>query len=504
MADLLSDMARSSRARCESARFAESLDSLRARVLSMSPPPPVRDEPFVLIAEVKRSSPSMGTLSADTDALAFVGEQARRYESGGASIISVLTEPTRFSGDLSHLNRVAQSVSIPVMRKDFLVDPYQVYEARAHGAGGVLLIARMLDDDTMIAMLDAAGQCGMFTLIEAFDEQDIDRMSAIVRKRSLRAPVMLGLNTRDLSTLAIDMSALERLRPRFPDGFRVIAESGIETERDAGNAAASGYGGALVGTSLMRSDDPAALCRAMKQAGAAATPAGGSPGVADRRVRIKICGVMSETIAQVCVDAGADAIGFVFAPSPRRVEPSLAAAIASNVPRLVSCVGVFKRPELAEVHHAVDPHGPISLLQMDVESLHGPADRFGVFTDRVVPVVRVPSSAYESLERGSPIEAIARGSARPGFILIEGERSGVGQTVDWNRLRPVCAARRVMLAGGLHPENVREAIRSARPFAVDVSSGVETAPGVKDASKIRDFIGAVRAACEELSKEHQS
>ncbi len=501
MADLLSEMARTSRARCESARFAESLDSLRARVLSMPPPPPLRDEPFVLIAEVKRSSPSMGVLSADTDALAFVEGQARRYESGGASIISVLTEPARFSGDLTHLRRVAQSVAIPVMRKDFLVDPYQVYEARAHGAGGVLLIARMLDTETMVAMVDAAGECGMFTLIEAFDAQDIERVNSLVRGRTFRAPILLGLNTRDLSTLEIDMSTLQRLRPRFAQGFRVIAESGIESERDAGNAAAMGYAGALVGTSLMRSADPAALCAAMKQRGAEMLSSAQGGAATTRRVRVKICGVTSDGIAQVCIDAGADAIGFVFAASPRRIEPALASAIASNVPRLVSCVGVFKRPELLEVNHAVDPRGPISLLQMDVESVDGPADRLGIFADRVVPVVRVPSPAFASIEKRDPFAAIERAAVRPGFVLIEGERSGVGETVDWARLRPVCTGRRVMLAGGLTPDNVREAIRVARPFAVDVSSGVESAPGVKDVSKIRDFISAVRAACDELTQE---
>ncbi len=226
---------------------------------------------FGIIAEIKDRSPAEGDLAtADSDRC----EQARRYAAGGAAAISVLTEPSRFAGDLAHLEEVVAAVpGTPVMRKDFLVEPVQVTEARAAGASGVLLIATMLSDTKLREMLDCAREHSMFVLLEAFDKEDLERSAALLdndadRERAASGQLLVGVNTRNLRTLAVDSDRLEKLAPYLPDATSV-AESGLHTADDAARVARWGYRAALVGTALMRSDDPAALVAAMRKAGAA-------------------------------------------------------------------------------------------------------------------------------------------------------------------------------------------------------------------------------------------
>ncbi len=179
--DFLAGMAQSSRARVVRARALRDDAALQALARSRPEPPALQLSPegFDLIAEVKRRSPAVGQLDAGGE---DIGARARDYAHAGAAAISVLTEPTRFDGELEHLAQVVEALEgrVPAMRKDFLVDPYQVYEARAAGAGGVLVILRMLEPQAVTALLNAAAQSGMFVLLEAFDEVDLDFAAALV------------------------------------------------------------------------------------------------------------------------------------------------------------------------------------------------------------------------------------------------------------------------------------------------------------------------------------
>ncbi len=220
-------------------------------------PPAPFDAPS-LIAEVKLAAPSAGTLQAPDDPVAFVVEQARRYARAGAAAISVLTEPLRFHGDLTYLQAVAEAVDIPVMRKDFLVDPVQLDEAHSHGASMALLIARMLDDATLIAMGRRADELGLVVLLEAFDADDLRRAAVFAEAHP---GTLVGVNTRDLVTLEVVAERLARLTPHLPElpAPRLVAESGIRSAVDARAARRAGYGSALVGSALMTADDPEAL-----------------------------------------------------------------------------------------------------------------------------------------------------------------------------------------------------------------------------------------------------
>lgn len=262
----LAQMASRSASRVRAAPGARGEAELLAASRAMPAAPSLRIGSFELIAEIKRNSPAEGVLGADTD----VAARASAYAAAGAAAVSVLTEPERFGGSLADLETAAHALAasgIPAMRKDFLVDPRQVLEARAAGAGGVLLIAAMLDDAVLKEMLAAARESGLFVLLEAFDEADLERAAKLLLPAPQGPPVLVGVNTRDLRTLAVDPTRLARLATCLPPGIPAVAESGLNDAADAAAAAALGYRMALVGTALMRASRPGERVAEMLAAG---------------------------------------------------------------------------------------------------------------------------------------------------------------------------------------------------------------------------------------------
>jgi indole-3-glycerol phosphate synthase len=265
--DFLATMAASSSARVAAARQQCSEAELLRWALASPPPPQLALSPqgFDVIAEVKLRSPAVGVLkNGDED----IGARVTQYARSGAAAVSVLTEPERFEGSLDHLEQAARALGasgaggVPAMRKDFLVDPYQVIEARLAGAGGILVIVRMLTRAQLDALLAAATQLRLFVLVEAFDERDIEIAA------QLSAPGMLiGVNSRDLVTLKVVPGQLEQLVRQLPAGVPRVAESGVGTAEDAARLAACGYDLALIGSALMTSEDPGKLLASMISAG---------------------------------------------------------------------------------------------------------------------------------------------------------------------------------------------------------------------------------------------
>lgn len=198
-----------------------------------------------VIAEVKRSSPSKGALSTISDPAAL----AERYESAGASVISVLTEERRFKGTLADLTAVRSRVSIPILRKDFMVDEYQFFEARANGADMVLLIVAALAKSQLRDFFDLATELGMASLIEVHTAEELERAMEI-------SPRIIGVNSRNLKTLDVDSAAFSDLIPRIPAGVIRVAESGISKRSDVEFAQRHGADAILVGEALVTSDDP--------------------------------------------------------------------------------------------------------------------------------------------------------------------------------------------------------------------------------------------------------
>jgi indole-3-glycerol phosphate synthase len=260
-------MAQASAQRVVQAARLEPLAALerRARAAPLSAPLRLSGR-FDVIAELKLKSPAAGVLgSRSDDWLARVAAYAR----GGAAAVSVLTEPTRFDGALEHLlkaSAVLLPLGVPAMRKDFLVDPYQVLEARAAGAGGVLVILRMLSRPQISQLLDAAAEYRMFVLLEAFDEADLQTARDILARRP-SAPgggadqLLIGINSRNLQTLEVVRERFEMLAPLLPRGWPAVAESGVAGAADAKRMLRLGYRLALIGTALMTHDDPGQLLR---------------------------------------------------------------------------------------------------------------------------------------------------------------------------------------------------------------------------------------------------
>jgi indole-3-glycerol phosphate synthase len=288
MTDFLQQMAASSHDRLQAAKRTCSESALLQKALATPPPPRLTANPahFDLIAELKLRSPAVGQLKSSDE---NVEDRVTTYASAGAAAVSVLTEPSRFDGSMKHLEtatRALAALNVPAMRKDFLIDPYQVIEARAAGAGGVLVILRMLPRAGIEALLDCARSLGLFVLLEAFDEADIEAMHDIIGTNTQRgasqhaasaqhapaptqdtAPVLAGLNCRDLTTLQIVPQRLIELAHLLPTNVPRVAESGVVSPDDAARVAAAGYEYALVGSALMQGGDPHLLAAAMLKAG---------------------------------------------------------------------------------------------------------------------------------------------------------------------------------------------------------------------------------------------
>ena len=255
-ADLLRTIIAATERIVDTRRRHEPLDALERRAASARP----RGADFEsalgmtdrvnVIAECKRRSPSKGVLAIDYDPVQI----ARQYEDGGAAAISVLTEPTFFDGALEHLTAVRSAVALPLLRKDFIVDEYQLFEARVAGADAVLLIVAALEQARLITLQKRAWDLELATLVEVHDEAEL------VRAIDSGARV-IGVNNRNLRTLAVDVSASERLAARVPRDVIAVSESGLKSRGELEHLAAAGYRAFLIGERFMTDPDPAAAIR---------------------------------------------------------------------------------------------------------------------------------------------------------------------------------------------------------------------------------------------------
>jgi indole-3-glycerol phosphate synthase len=269
--DFLAGMAASSARRVAIARERIPEAQLMQRALASARPPALQLSAagFDVIAELKLRSPALGALDAGAP---DVEARIAGYAEHGAAAVSVLTEPDRCDGALEHLERAVRVLKgrVPAMRKDFLVDAYQVTEARVAGAGGVLVILRMLARPALEALLQRAAELELFVLLEAFDERDIALGAELVDRHRAALPLLLGVNCRDLVTLQVVPGRLEALAARLPDTVPRVAESGVDTPQAAAQLAQAGYQLALIGGALMKAADPAQLLGAILAAGRSA------------------------------------------------------------------------------------------------------------------------------------------------------------------------------------------------------------------------------------------
>jgi indole-3-glycerol phosphate synthase/phosphoribosylanthranilate isomerase len=417
---------------------------------------------FRIIPELKRSSLSAGSIRPALQPTVL----AKAFEHAGAAALSILTEENYFHGSIEDLAAVRKEVSLPLLQKDFILDEIQIAQAKQAGATFVLLIARFLEKSQLKALAKYSEEIGMNALIEITNRDDLAKIDFPVR--------YLGVNSRDLDTLQVDTNKFQTLREFLPDAF-LIAESGINSIETVQRVIDLGYHGALIGEHFLRCPDPAAeLKKFISRGGSKTCP------------KVKICGITSEHDAMLAIDAGASALGFIFAESPRRITPRVLTSFRNRIPKSVLCVGVFKGQTKAEIHDHMLQHG------LDLGQVYDDIDPgLPFWKARVITSVsdieprgcgggvRAPS-----LNTGDPASDSHFRDAGPqtlwDFKAEEPELSFL-----WN----LASKQKIFaLAGGLHPGNVAKAVTICNPEWVDVARGVEERPGIKNELKLRAFI----------------
>jgi indole-3-glycerol phosphate synthase/phosphoribosylanthranilate isomerase len=435
-----------------------SLDTLRevARPTSKSLAAVLRQRGARFILEVKKASPSQGMIRATADVAAI----ARGY-AGVADGLSVLTDAGFFGGSIDDLTAAATAFDGPILAKDFFLDRRQVVEARIAGADAVLVMLSLLDDAAARTIIAEASSLGMDALVEVHDESEMRRALA------LEAP-LIGINNRDLRDLTIDLATTERLAPMAPDRV-IVSESGIGSRADVQRLAhrADGF---LIGTALMRADDPAQAARSLLFG------------------RVKLCGLTNA--ADVAAGAAATHMGFVFVPgSPRHLSAADAAPLAGAARRAgILPVGVFRDAPLAEVAESA------TLLNLHAIQLHGSEDAAYVAAlRRELPLT---SEIWTALSVGIDDLTRDRGGDR---IVFDNGDGGSGRPFDWEAVRGHPALAEAVIAGGIGPANACEA-RALAAFAIDVGSALDDTPGVKSAAKIRSLFDALRPRAREEAR----
>lgn len=420
----------------------------------------MRKDRLSYICEIKRASPSKGLIAPVFPYKEIAGE----YEAAGADAISCLTEPYWFRGNLDILREIRRAVSLPILRKDFTVDSYMIYEAKEAGADAVLLICSILTEEEIREWLALCRRLRLSAVVEAHDEEEI-RMAVRCGAR------IIGVNNRNLGDFTVDMENAEKLRACVPADRVFISESGVKDRRDTETAEHMGADAVLIGETMMRARDKRQKLLELKGQPFKEIPL------------VKICGLTAEEEIGFANRLRPDLIGFVFAPSRRRVDPVKAAKLRALLDPGISVVGVFVDEE---------PEKIIGLLldgTIDIAQLHGHETdaMIAEIRERTMrPVIRalIPEESEDDSWKKYP---------HADMLLLDAG-SGSGKTLDWSILENVDVP--FILAGGLTPENVGEAVRMVRPMGVDVSSGVEFPEGGKSFEKMKRFVENARGQAD--------
>lgn len=464
---ILDKIVEKTKTRLEALKAANSLDSLKKAAQMYQTYRPfvfenaLKTKDIAFICEVKKASPSKGVISKHFPYVQIAGE----YEAAGANAISVLTEPDFFMGSTEYLKEIKKVVNIPVLRKDFIIDPCQIYESQLIGADAILLICSLLDTQELKKYIKIADSLGLSCLVEAHDENEIT--SAIAAGARI-----IGVNNRNLKTFEVDINASARLRELVPDNITFVSESGIKSADDISVLRRNGTNAVLIGETLMRSGNIKAEMDRLRA------------NSDNSKAKIKICGLTRMQDIEYVNEALPDYAGFVFAKSRRQVSPENAAKLKCALDKRIQAVGVFVNEDVNVVAQICE-RGIIDIIQ-----LHGDEDEAYInalhheVSNPVIKAVRVKDKAS--------LMACEHSSAD--FLLLdnysENEYGGSGEAFDWKLASGI--KKPYFLAGGISAENAQAAIKNAIPFCLDVSSGVETS-GFKDRNKIMNLVNEARS-----------
>ena len=435
----------------------------------------LRQQDFNFICEVKKASPSKGIIAEHFPYL----DIAKEYEVAGAAAISVLTEPDFFKGDKKYLQEIASTVKIPVLRKDFIIDEYQIYQAKVWGASAILLICACLDVPTLTKFRELADSLGLSSLVEAHDEHEV-QMAIDCGAR------IIGVNNRNLKDFTVDVQNSVRLRNLVQDDVIFVSESGLETPEDIQVLRDNNIGVALMGETFMRSPNKVEKL-AYLYGSTYYTP------------KVKMCGISKVETIPAVVEAKSDYMGLVFAPSKRQVTVDQAKTLVEELHKQytkrynngaeqsnddeIKTVGVFVNETLENLVTIATE------VNLDAVQLHGDEDEAFIQSLKERTNVEI----WKAVQIRSAVDAEAWIDSSADMLLFDAyhkdERGGTGEVFNWFCLDEF--ERPFMLAGGIDSTNVARAIRTVRPYGIDISSGIET-DGVKDDEKIKAFTNIVR------------
>lgn len=406
------------------------------------------------ILECKKASPSKGLIRADFD----VKSICQIYDKYAAAI-SVLTDEKYFQGNYDYLKIVTDTVSCPVLNKDFFIDTYQVYLARYYGADAILLMLSVLDDKQYLELAAVAKKYNLAILTEISTEEERDRAIALDAQ-------LIGINNRNLRDLSTDIARTFDFAPSLPDDRIIISESGIYTNAQVRELAPA-VDGFLVGSSVMAEDDIDLACRQLIFG------------------HNKVCGLTTAEHAQAAANAGAQFGGLIFADkSPRCINLNQAQVIIAQVPSLLY-VGVFVNDEVEAVAKLADK------LHLAAVQLHGQEDQ--PYIDQLL--MRLPKGCQIWKAFGVTDQVPALSLTADHFIL-DGKNAGSGEPFSWQMLsQSEQNLSTSFLAGGLNGENIEQALNimvAQDLFGLDINSGVETSPGVKCSAKLNDVFAKIR------------
>lgn len=435
----------------------------------------LRQQDFNFICEVKKASPSKGIIAEHFPYL----DIAKEYEVAGAAAISVLTEPDFFKGDKKYLQEIASTVKIPVLRKDFIIDEYQIYQAKVWGASAILLICACLDVPTLTKFRELADSLGLSSLVEAHDEHEV-QMAIDCGAR------IIGVNNRNLKDFTVDVQNSVRLRNLVQDDVIFVSESGLETPEDIQVLRDNNIGVALMGETFMRSPNK------VEKLAYLYGPTYYTP-------KVKMCGISKVETIPAVVEAKPDYMGLVFASSKRQVTVDQAKTLVEELHKQytkrynngaeqsnddeIKTVGVFVNETLENLVTIATE------VNLDAVQLHGDEDEAFIQSLKERTNVEV----WKAVQIRSAADAETWSDSSADMLLFDAyhkdERGGTGEVFDWSCLDEF--ERPFMLAGGIDSTNVARAIRTVRPYGIDISSGIET-DGVKDDEKIKAFTNIVR------------
>ncbi len=412
----------------------------------------LRKKGLSFISEVKKASPSKGLIAPH---FPYV-DIAVDYENAGADCISCLTEPYWFKGKDEYLTAIRRATNIPILRKDFTVDEYMIYEAKAMGANAILLICSILDEAELRAYHQLADELNLSSVVEAHSADEIE-MAVKIGAR------IIGVNNRNLKDFTVDVHNAGNLRSLVPDETIFVSESGVHTREDILAAEEIHADAVLVGESLMRSESK---FRKLQE-------------LSGRKSKIKICGLMREEDVQNVNQLPVDYAGFVFAPTRHMVTKETAARLKSHLREDIQAVGVFVDE---------DPNVVISYLNegiIDVAQLHGNE------TDETIRLIQSKTGKKVIKAVIMSDDANVNMDYPSADYLLFDAGKGSGKTFNWKLLNEY-NKKPFFLAGGLQAENVSEGIRATHPFAVDVSSGVENSDCSKNMNAMIAFCDNVK------------